>query len=211
MRGRRRSRISPQARRHCRSSRCGCSASSCSPAARCCRAMSGAPCSARLPTSRRSMSLNHEMGTDRPLLVQYGDWIAGFRTGDMGHVLCLPRAGRAVSRHGACRTRPSWRRWHSCWWCRSAFSAACMAALYRGPRRRPDHHGRRHVGHHRAGIRLGHRADPDLRRLAALAADLGHLAARAGFARRSSTICSCRPSRWCSFCSAISPAWRAPA
>jgi peptide/nickel transport system permease protein len=28
--------------------------------------------------------LNHEMGTDRPLLVQYGDWIAGFLTGDLG-------------------------------------------------------------------------------------------------------------------------------
>lgn len=28
--------------------------------------------------------LNHEMGTDRPLLVQYGDWISGFVTGDLG-------------------------------------------------------------------------------------------------------------------------------
>jgi peptide/nickel transport system permease protein len=28
--------------------------------------------------------LNHQMGTDRPVLVQYGDWIAGFVTGDMG-------------------------------------------------------------------------------------------------------------------------------
>lgn len=28
--------------------------------------------------------LNHEMGTDRPLLLQYGDWIAGFVTGDLG-------------------------------------------------------------------------------------------------------------------------------
>ena len=28
--------------------------------------------------------LNHQMGTDRPLLVQYGDWIAGFLTGDLG-------------------------------------------------------------------------------------------------------------------------------
>lgn len=28
--------------------------------------------------------LNHEMGTDRPLLVQYGDWISGFLTGDLG-------------------------------------------------------------------------------------------------------------------------------
>jgi len=28
--------------------------------------------------------LNHEMGTDRPLLVQYGDWISGFVDGDLG-------------------------------------------------------------------------------------------------------------------------------
>lgn len=28
--------------------------------------------------------LNHEMGTDRPLLVQYADWITGFVTGDLG-------------------------------------------------------------------------------------------------------------------------------
>jgi peptide/nickel transport system permease protein len=29
-------------------------------------------------------ALNHEMGTDRPLLVQYGDWIGRFVQGDMG-------------------------------------------------------------------------------------------------------------------------------
>lgn len=28
--------------------------------------------------------LNHEMGTDRPLLVQYADWVSGFVTGDLG-------------------------------------------------------------------------------------------------------------------------------
>ncbi len=28
--------------------------------------------------------LNHKMGTDRPVLVQYADWIAGFLTGDLG-------------------------------------------------------------------------------------------------------------------------------
>jgi peptide/nickel transport system permease protein len=28
--------------------------------------------------------LNHEMGTDRPVLVQYIDWISGFVTGDLG-------------------------------------------------------------------------------------------------------------------------------
>jgi peptide/nickel transport system permease protein len=29
-------------------------------------------------------ALNHELGTDRPLLAQYADWIAGFAVGDMG-------------------------------------------------------------------------------------------------------------------------------
>ncbi|MCI0429368.1 MAG: ABC transporter permease [Rhodospirillales bacterium] len=29
-------------------------------------------------------ALNHEMGTDRPLLVQYTDWVSRFATGDMG-------------------------------------------------------------------------------------------------------------------------------
>ena len=28
--------------------------------------------------------LNHEMGTDQPLLVQYGSWISGFVSGDLG-------------------------------------------------------------------------------------------------------------------------------
>lgn len=28
--------------------------------------------------------LNHEMGTDRPYLFQYGDWISGFLAGDLG-------------------------------------------------------------------------------------------------------------------------------
>ena len=29
--------------------------------------------------------LNHEMGTDRPLTVQYASWISGFLTGDLGN------------------------------------------------------------------------------------------------------------------------------
>src|SRR4026207_1873638 len=29
-------------------------------------------------------ALNHEMGTDRPILVQYTDWVRHFVTGDMG-------------------------------------------------------------------------------------------------------------------------------
>jgi peptide/nickel transport system permease protein len=30
-------------------------------------------------------ALNHEMGTDRPILVQYADWVSHFVIGDMGH------------------------------------------------------------------------------------------------------------------------------
>ncbi|MEZ5833767.1 MAG: ABC transporter permease [Dongiaceae bacterium] len=30
-------------------------------------------------------ALNHEMGTDRPILVQYFDWVSHFIVGDMGH------------------------------------------------------------------------------------------------------------------------------
>ena len=30
-------------------------------------------------------ALNHEMGTDRPILVQYADWVSSFVVGDMGH------------------------------------------------------------------------------------------------------------------------------
>ena len=30
-------------------------------------------------------ALNHEMGTDRPVLVQYADWVSSFVVGDMGH------------------------------------------------------------------------------------------------------------------------------
>jgi peptide/nickel transport system permease protein len=30
-------------------------------------------------------ALNHEMGTDRPVLVQYADWVSHFVVGDMGH------------------------------------------------------------------------------------------------------------------------------
>jgi peptide/nickel transport system permease protein len=29
-------------------------------------------------------ALNHEMGTDRPVLVQYADWVSKFAVGDMG-------------------------------------------------------------------------------------------------------------------------------
>ena len=35
--------------------------------------------------------LNHELGVDRPVLVQYWDWISGFVVGDMGMSLTLRR------------------------------------------------------------------------------------------------------------------------
>src|SRR5687768_11776545 len=34
-------------------------------------------------------NLNHELGTDRPLLTQYGDWISSFFRGDLGESLAL--------------------------------------------------------------------------------------------------------------------------
>ena len=45
---------------------------------------------------------NHQLGVDRPLLVQYWDWISHFVTGDMGMSYHLPRS----------RSPRSWaRRW----------------------------------------------------------------------------------------------------
>jgi peptide/nickel transport system permease protein len=47
-----------------------------------------------LADARAVVALNHELGTDRPLLVQYGDWISHFVIGDMGnsHVYRAPVA-----------------------------------------------------------------------------------------------------------------------
>ncbi|HEX2251404.1 MAG TPA: ABC transporter permease [Gemmatimonadales bacterium] len=36
-------------------------------------------------------ALNRELGVDRPLVVQYGDWIAGFARGDLGESLVFKR------------------------------------------------------------------------------------------------------------------------
>jgi len=36
-------------------------------------------------------ALNHELGTDRSLIAQYGDWISGFVRGDMGNSLAFRR------------------------------------------------------------------------------------------------------------------------
>lgn len=37
-----------------------------------------------LADQRAVDTLNHELGVDRPLLVQYGDWVGGLLSGDMG-------------------------------------------------------------------------------------------------------------------------------
>jgi len=37
-----------------------------------------------LADARAVANLNHQLGVDRPLLVQYWDWISHFVTGDMG-------------------------------------------------------------------------------------------------------------------------------
>ena len=47
--------------------------------------------------------LNHEMGTDRPVLVQYADWISGFVTGDTRQPTLLCPAAVAV--HNNCDVR----------------------------------------------------------------------------------------------------------
>ena len=42
--------------------------------------------------------LNHELGTDKPLLAQYWDWISGFFRGDLGTSLSYNRAGEPARR-----------------------------------------------------------------------------------------------------------------
>ncbi len=54
-----------------------------------------------LADARAVANLDHQLGIDRPLLVQYWDWISHFVTGDMGMSYHLPRPGRALHRHGA--------------------------------------------------------------------------------------------------------------
>ena len=52
--------------------------------ARCCPATSAGASSARSPTRRSVDALNEQLGTDRPLITQYLDWITSFLTGDLG-------------------------------------------------------------------------------------------------------------------------------
>ena len=44
-------------------------------------------------TPERVAALRAEMGLDRPLLVRYGEWLAGFFTGNLGISVQLPPAG----------------------------------------------------------------------------------------------------------------------
>ena len=53
-------------------------------AANCCRGMWGGRSSDRSADSRAVAVLDHQLGVDRPLLLQYGDWISHFVLGDMG-------------------------------------------------------------------------------------------------------------------------------
>ena len=46
--------------------------------------MSGEPSSGRLQTRSRSISLNHELGTDRPWYEQYWSWVTAAVQGDLG-------------------------------------------------------------------------------------------------------------------------------
>ena len=96
-------------------------------------------------------------------------------------ILCLSRAGIAVPRHGAAQLRQAGAWWPSSSWCRSAYWAAWWRPSIGGRAVERIIYGRRPFGHRRAGIRLRHRADPDLRRLAAMVSDLGDLAERCRF------------------------------
>ena len=58
-------------------------------------------------------ALNHELGVDRPLLVQYGDWICDFVHGDMGTSYIYPRAGLRRSSATRWSTRSSSPPWPS--------------------------------------------------------------------------------------------------
>ena len=83
--------------------------------------------------------LNHEMGTDRPVLVQYADWIGDFVQGDHGQVLCLSRAGGAVPAN-ALLNSAKLALVAFLWWCRSASSAGSSPRSTRAADR--SHHHR---------------------------------------------------------------------
>ncbi len=146
--------------------------------------MSAAPSSARSPTSARSAILNHDARrTDRPLLAQYATWISGIlAAGDHGHVLRLS-ARRSRPSSSTPRAIP-----HEAGRRRLPAGRAARHSRRRHCRRSDLAQAQRRTGPGRrrwmlsatvdAGIRHRHRPDPDLRRLAALAADLGGAAQR---------------------------------
>lgn len=58
-------------------------------------------------TPERIASLRAEFGLDKPLVAQYGDWMAGMLHGDLGVSGSRRTAGRAADRHARRRNVPS--------------------------------------------------------------------------------------------------------
>jgi len=57
-------------------------------------------------------NLNHQLGTDKPVIVQYFNWLKGLLHGDLGDSLTYrSRCGRSSPRPS--RTPSSWRPWPS--------------------------------------------------------------------------------------------------
>ncbi len=73
-------------------------------------------------------ALNEELGTDQPVLVRYGDWVAGIFQGRPGRVVRLPSSRERDDRTGARGTPPSSPSSPSC----SSFRSGSWAA---SPRR----------------------------------------------------------------------------
>ena len=111
-------------------------------------------------------ALNARLGTDRPVLVQYWDWISSAATGDLGFSISYSRRsaelmGRALGNSAKLAAL--------------AFVivvplsllGGIVAALRRGKLIDRDHHRRRVVGHGHPRVRLRDRLDPRVRGLAA--------------------------------------------
>jgi peptide/nickel transport system permease protein len=83
-----------------------------------------------LADARAVANLNHQLGVDRPLLVQYWDWISHFVTGDMGMSFTLrvpvaPLMGTALSMSAGPSTASSASSGYRLRWCRSSSRASC--------------------------------------------------------------------------------------
>ena len=129
---------------------------------------------------RRSTTLNHQLGTDQPLITQYLDQMKGYlhgRHGDVGLDAGSPSRTCSGRRSG---TRRSSRCSRSSSSCRCRSSAGSSRRCKRGQHARPDDHGRRPVGDGGPGLRLGRRpADRVLARPGDLPVD-GRVARRVG-------------------------------